>query len=96
MLQLFWVSTVPENLISNDGYLRILLSSETKMFHCIFTDHLLSMSDKVSITTSNSFLLSHRSAMGASIGIKYFIMIFFNLFTVILYKTVIRYITHTV
>jgi len=34
--------------------------------------------------------------MRASIGIKYFIMIFFNLLTVILYKTVMRYITHTV
>jgi len=86
MLQFLLVSAVHENLISNDGYLRILLLSEIKMFHAVFTDCFLSMSDKVPITTNNSFLLLHRAAMGASIRCQYFIMIFFNLLTVILYE----------
>jgi hypothetical protein len=95
MLQISLAMPVPEILISNGGLIRILLLSEIKMFHGIFTIIILSMSNQVPITTSNSFLLSHRVAMGASIGVQYFIRMYFNMLTVILYKTAMRYITHS-
>ena len=87
---------VPEILISNGGLIRILRLSKIKMFYGIFTFIILSMSKQVTITTSNSFLLSHRVAMGASIGIQYFIRMYFNMLTVILYKTAMRHIAHSV
>ena len=100
MLQTILTMEVPEILISNGGLLRILLPSEMKMFHGIFTIIILSMSlsmsDQVLITTSNYSPLSHRATMGVSIGIQYFSRMYFNLLTVILYETAMRYITNTV
>ena len=64
MLQIGLAMAVPEIIISNDGLIRIRLLSEIKMFHGIFTITMLSMSNQVPITTSNSFLLSHQVAMG--------------------------------
>ena len=72
MLQFFLLSTVPENLISNDGLLRHLLPSKVKNVPNRIHDHLLSMSDKVLIITSNSFLFARWAVIGTSIVIQYF------------------------
>ena len=72
MLQFLLLSTVPENLILNDGLLRHLLSSKVKNVSNRIHDHLLSISDKVHIITSKSFLFARRAVMGTSIVIQYF------------------------
>jgi hypothetical protein len=96
MIQASRIKTAPQILILNDGFLWILPLSEIKMFHGIFTIIILSMSNQVPVTTINYFMLSHRFAMRASIGIQYSIRMYFTMLTVISYKTTVRYITQSV
>lgn len=71
-----------------------MLPSEIKMFLGNLTITMLTISNQVSINTSNSFLLSRRVAIRASIGIQYIIRKYINILTVILYNTAMRYINY--